>query len=55
MIINIDLKYDNTINISGLLINERDFSQGETKEALRYIQECIEKEKRYKNKTKGQI
>jgi hypothetical protein len=48
MKISIDLKYDNTIIVSGLLITKKNFSSEETKEALIYIQKCIEKEKKYK-------
>ncbi len=44
MRINIILKYDSTINVCGLLIRDRDFPAGNLKEALAYIQECIEKE-----------
>lgn len=50
MRITIDLKYDNTINVSGLLISEKDFPYKKLKEALIYIRECIEKERAY-NKT----
>ena len=46
MRISIYLRYDNTINVSGLLIRERDFPVGNLKEALAYIQECIEKEEK---------
>lgn len=50
MRISIDLKHDNTIIVSGLLITEKNFSSEKMKESLMYVKKCIEKEKRYKNK-----
>ncbi len=44
MRIEITLKSDSTINVCGLLIRDGDFPAGNLKEALAYVQECIEKE-----------
>ncbi len=46
MTIIVTLKSDSTINVSGLLIRDGDFPAGNLKEALAYVQECIEKEEK---------